>query len=373
MASVFLRGDFWFASFRVWDAKRRAWRWVTKGTHLKDKGAALAVAVGLERASGDAKAGTMTREKAEALVNDIMRWAGLDVVAAVPGLWEFSKGFWMAPGLAVKSAGKYRGIWDRFVKWAGKDRPLDTWTGKEFGEYYAVLAGELSAGTANDHLRFWRSVYNKAVRLGLVRGNPVAGVDLVARAASSKVPIDRGDQVLLLRWLRVSGLVDWITLALLGWHTGHRVQDLLALGKGSVARAGGRWVLEFQPAKKQGAGGRLVRLPVPAWLGKRVARLDGAGSLRVRPNANGHVSNEFVEHLRAAGVDPLPVQLKSRVLHLKSFHSYRHAMSSRLAAAGVHGAVARLVTDHTSEAVHAGYVHAEVEALETALRAARRK
>ena len=39
----------------------------------------------------------------------------------------------------------------------------------------------------------------------------------------------------------------------------------------------------------------------------------------------------------------------------------------------VHGAVARLVTDHTSEAVHAGYVHAEVEALETALRAARRK
>jgi hypothetical protein len=44
----------------------------------------------------------------------------------------------------------------------------------------------------------------------------------------------------------------------------------------------------------------------------------------------------------------MPVQKKKSVVHLKSFHSTRHGMSSRLIGAGVSRELARLVTDHDS-------------------------
>lgn len=50
---------------------------------------------------------------------------------------------------------------------------------------------------------------------------------------------------------------------------------------------------------------------------------------------------------------------------------HRHSMASRLAAAGVSGELARLVTDHESPKVQRRYVHAEIQALREALTAAR--
>jgi integrase len=90
-----------------------------------------------------------------------------------------------------------------------------------------------------------------------------------------------------------------------------------------------------------------------------------------RGNASGKVSNEFVEWLRVAGIDPLPVKSKARLVNLKSFHSFRHSMASRLVAAGVSSEVARLVTDHASPQVHRGYIHAEVASIDAALRKVR--
>lgn len=101
-------------------------------------------------------------------------------------------------------------------------------------------------------------------------------------------------------------------------------------------------------------------------------RIGSFSALHGADNRNGLVSAEFVAWLRKAGVDPLPIPRGKRTINLKSFHSFRHAMASRLTAAGVSGELARLVTDHASAKVHGAYVHAEVAALAGALKKARR-
>lgn len=372
MASVFLRGRVFFACVRLWDATAGKWRFKQVATGCRDRNAALGIAATLENASLDARAGVLSREKAVDLVNVVLRLAGLPLVESAPGTWDFARAMCEAEGLAVKSRAKYEAARLAFEGFAGSDRPLDSWTAGDFQRHYDLLLKKVSPGTANDHLRFWRSVFNRAQRLGIVRVNPVAGIDRKASEGSEKEAITRGDMVKLVRLLRKGKQRAWLALAWLGWHTGHRLQDLLDLLPGSFSEvAGVGWCVSFVPGK---TGGRAVVLPVPDYVAGMVRRLGGFASLGVKgSNYNGKVSNEFVELLRAAGVDPLPVQQKSRIVHLKSFHSFRHSVSSRLAAAGVSGQVARLVTAHASEAVHRGYVHAEVLSLRDALRAARRK
>lgn len=126
------------------------------------------------------------------------------------------------------------------------------------------------------------------------------------------------------------------------------------------------------PAKKRGRG-RTVVLPVPSWLAKLARRLGDFRSINKANNDNGRTSAEFIEWLKLAGIDPLPQVRRGRTFHVKSFHSFRHAMTSRLAAAGVSGEIARLVTDHDSPQVMRSYVHAEISSLAEALKKARRK
>jgi hypothetical protein len=74
-----------------------------------------------------------------------------------------------------------------------------------------------------------------------------------------------------------------------------------------------------------------------------------------------------------AGVDPMAVEKRKRTIHLKSFSSFRHGMTTRLLSAGVSGELARLVTDHESPKTQKPYVHAEVVALKAALKMVKRK
>ena len=371
MATVFLRGKVWFAKLRLWDAAAGAWVWVQRSTHCVDRQAAVMVAGVLEQGAGLAGAGSLDRVKAMGMVNDILRFAGLPLLAGVPMTFAFAREMCRAPGLAYKTAQKYAGALDRFERWAGKDRALDGWTTGEMQAYYDGLRGELSVTTCGHHLTFLRMVWGRAVKLGHVQMNPAAGVVSAPGVKLARVPLSRGEVAAVLRVMRRAGERGWVLLTLLGWHTGHRIVDLLGVGAGSLGVAGDVPVVRLQPEKRRGAGGRLVVLPVPGYLAGMVRRWGGCGPMG-RKNGSGNVSNDFVEWLRRAGVDPLRVQHKARVVHLKSFHSLRHSMASRLAAAGVHGEVARLVTDHSSPVVHRGYVHAEIEALAGALRKVRR-
>lgn len=380
MGSVFQRGrgDTWLGSFKLWDATAGKWQWVQKPTGVRDRNSALAIVAQWERAAGQAKAGTLTRAKALAVVNDILRMAGLETVEAAPTLAKFVNtvrdGKKVAPGTMKKLVGFGRSL----TTWAGDkmNNTLDTWTAVDVSAYYAHCRSEFSDTTANHHLRWLSGIFGRAVALGHRLDNPCEAVQLVSNDSQDKESISRAEHAALLRHLRRIGRTDWTALVSLGWHTGHRIQDVLDLTRDSIShdRRNGPLVT-LKPAKKQGQGkesrGREIVLPVPAWLAQRVQRVGDFQTINRANNSNGRVSEWFIAFLRAAGVDTKPVQMKKRTVNLKSFHSYRHAMSSRLAAAGVSGELARLVTDHDSPQVQRGYVHSEVSALATALRQAR--
>lgn len=132
-------------------------------------------------------------------------------------------------------------------------------------------------------------------------------------------------------------------------------------------------LLTLQPRKKGRQGGRTVVLPLPRWLASRVARLGDFKTIFHADNRNGKASARYIEFMRAGGIDPQPIMRGVRVVHLLSFHSYRHSMTTRLTSAGVNGELSRLVTDHDNVKIQRKYTHAEVEALRGALVKARRR
>lgn len=368
MASAFQRGrsDIYIASFKAWDAKAGRWVWRAQSTGVKDYAAALAIAKTLENGSQAAKAGSLTRDKALSMVNDILRLAGLADLAPVPSLAAVAKGLLAGSDVAESTARKYAAQWSALETWAGDKakRPVSAWTVELVEGYYQHCREQFSVTTANDHLRFVGMVFSRAVKLGHIASNPADAVQRAGNDSIEKETITRAMQAKILRATRKAKRRDWACLAALGWHTGHRLQDLLD----ATSTEGD--LLTLRPRKKGGKG-REVVLPLPAWLARLLTRLGGFQSIEKASNRNGRVSEQFIGWLRLAGIDPLPVERGARVVHRRSFHSYRHSMQSRLTAAGVSGELARLVTDHDSPQIARRYVHAEVQALREALGLAR--
>jgi integrase/recombinase XerD len=378
MANIFQRAgsEIWTAKFKVWDAGLGRHRWLMRSTGCVDRGQAARVAAGFEAAANAAEAGSLTREKVRDTVNEILRLAGLDTSAVAPSLLAVGEA-WVAARerqVASGTARKYRAQWDRLRRWAGKraEMPVDRWRQAEMQAYYDDLVANFSGTTANDHWATVRRLFARAMKEGHLAGDPTALVEAGGSASMRKEPLARGEVAAAVRAMRRGGRLDWAALTLLGWHTGHRLADLLALRPEDFRLAPGiGWTVSIRPAKKSRQGGREVVLPLPSWLALLAIRtpMDKLGG----DNRSGKVSARFVAWLEAAGVDPMPVERGVRRMTLKSFHSLRHSMASRLASAGVSGELARLVTDHDSPQVARGYVHAEVAALAEALRRVRRR
>jgi integrase len=73
--------------------------------------------------------------------------------------------------------------------------------------------------------------------------------------------------------------------------------------------------------------------------------------------------------MRKAGVDSQPVKrdVGVRTLSRRSFHALRHSFTSALANADVAPELRMKLTGHSSEAVHRGYTHHEIETLRQAI------
>lgn len=338
---------------------------------MTDKAVAAGIAATLEGASRVAQAGMMTREKALQAVNDILRLAGLEELAPVPSLADCAAGMLRDVDVSAGTLRKYSGQWEGLKSFLGKrvDLPVSAITTEDMQGYYNHARKEFSVTTAGDHLNFASMVFGRAVDLGHRANNPCAAVARAVPDAVEKLPISRAEHAAVLRAIRREGRRDWLALASLGWHTGHRIQDLLDITPDVLDGD----LVTIQPRKKGRRGGRTVVLPVPGWLAAMVKRLGGFKSIHRADNRNGKVSEDFIGWLRVAGVDPMPKARGVRVVNLKSFHSYRHAMTSRLVAAGVSGELSRLVTDHDDPKMQRRYTHAEVQSLREVLERARRR
>jgi site-specific recombinase XerD len=363
--------DTWVAAFRVWDAAKGKYVWRQKGTGVTDKAQAAGIAATLEQASGAAKAGTMTKERALEMVNDILRLAGISELVPVPSLAECAKAFLDAANVSAGTRRKYSAQWTSLAKWAGKraSEPVQNITIQDMQDYYDATRKKFSATTAGDHLNFASMMFGRAMNHGHRAGNPCAGVVRATPDAVEKLHLTRAEHAVILRQCRKVKRKDWTALCSLGWHTGHRLQDLLDVTAASISGD----LVTLQPRKKGRQGGRTVVLPLPNWLALRVTRLGNFKTIFHADNRNGKASERFIQFMRKGGIDPQPKMRGVRVVHLKSFHSYRHSMTTRLTSAGVSGELARLVTDHDDVQIQRRYTHREVESLRGALAKARRR
>ena len=370
------------AKIRVWNAEKGEHQWKKVRTGVTDKAAALEIAESFEHASEAGKEGVMTRDKAERALANILKTAGVKWASQTPTLQavgdELFEG--RSENIGDSTRRKYAAHWKRFRGWAGARMawPVDQWEGdlETLRAYYKHLREEFSDTTANNHFTTLSMVFLRARAAGYIRGNPVELVERVANDNVEKLVLSRDETAQVLRAIRRDDKGPerdaWLCLTLLGWNMGHRIQDVLSLTDSSVMESDGIWCVKFRPEKtKRKREARIVVLPLPAYLAKMLRRVKSFRVLHHADNRRGRVSDDFVGWLKVAGVDPMPVEKRKRTIHLKSFSSFRHGMTTRLLSAGVAGEVARLVTDHETAKTQKPYVHAEIVALQSALQKTR--
>jgi integrase len=86
------------------------------------------------------------------------------------------------------------------------------------------------------------------------------------------------------------------------------------------------------------------------------------------PGGRHGLSESFKNLVRKAGLDLQTVQGGGhRKISRRTFHALRHSFTSGLANAGVSPELRMKLTGHSSEAVHRGYTHHEMEVLKSAV------
>jgi integrase len=87
---------------------------------------------------------------------------------------------------------------------------------------------------------------------------------------------------------------------------------------------------------------------------------------KLKPGGRAGNSQQFIEIMRSAGVDPCYAEGKHK-LPKKSFHSFRHTMVTMLQGQDVPEDVRMMIVGHSNPDVHKIYSHDEETAIKSAI------
>ena len=373
MATVYKRktGGNWIAKYKSYNREKGKWLWTSQSTGTADKSQAQAIAYELEKTAKATEAGGLSKRDIEETVKRLFSMAGHDVHIGCPTIAEHlqevlkSK---MARGLAPASIKAIITRHNRFLSRFDNDIRLDMLTTNHLQKYYDELCQEMLPSTAYYYIAEIGSCYALAIKKGYLYFNPAAAVEKKRnKTAPSRTIINAGEVWRVIMAQARAGSYEWLALTLLGWHTGARLSDCLAYDASQVKKvnwlAGFNYLWSFEEKKKRGRG-RVLSLPLPA----HVVKLCNEHLHQLQGRWLPGISAEFIEWLEIAGVDVKRQQFKTRRRACKSFHSFRHSMQTRLAAANVSDSIRMMVTGHASLAVARNYTHNDVEAVAGALR-----
>jgi integrase len=369
MATILKRkgSQYWCAVWR--DARgRQIWR----STRQLDKSTALADALDYERADKLAGAGTFVEAQAQKILRDILERSGTGDTLRTPAIGDWLRG-WVVTKEAHKASStaiRYKQIIEEFVEHLGPraKRPLSAIAARDIE---AFLAKRKKAGcaptTINLDGKILRTALNKARREGLITTNPAEAVDLPAKnsvergtftAAEVKMLVDEAER-------------EWKTLILLGYYTGARLSDCCRMKWKDVDLSAG--TVTYIQRKT----GKEVAVPLHPELQTHLEKLASTdkpdifimpGMADKGPGGRHGLSESFKRIVRKAGIDLQTVQGGgNRKISRRTFHALRHSFTSALANAGVIPELRMKLTGHSSEAVHRGYTHHELDALKTAV------
>jgi integrase len=337
-----------------------------------DKARALADALDYERADKLAGAGSFVEAQAQKILRDILERSGTGDVLRTPAIGDWL-GEWVATKEAHKASStavRYKQIVDEFVAHLGPraKRPLSAISARDIESF---LAKRKKAGcaptTINLDGKILRTALNKARREGLITTNPAEAVDL-----PEKDSIERGTFTATEVKLLVDAAKDeWKTLILLGYYTGARLSDCCRMEWKDVDLTEG--TLTYVQRKT----GKEVTVPLHPEVQTLLENLASTdkpeifimpGMADKGPGGRHGLSESFKGIVRKAGLNLQTVQGGgSRKISRRTFHALRHSFTSALANAGVAPEVRMKLTGHTTEAVHRGYTHHELEVLKAAV------
>jgi integrase len=370
MASIHRRpgSPYWRAAWRATDGTL-----IARSTKQTDRKKALAFALECERAEKLAGAGTLTEAQARDILNDILERAATGESLRCPSVREYLRDWLLAKEgtTADGTVARYGKSVNEFLAHLGDraDKPLSALTARQVETFVTARSKlGLSPSTVRIDAKAIRTALNKARRQGLLTVNPaeavdLPGTDIVQRAAFSpaevKMLVDAADG-------------EWKTLILLAYYTGARLSDCCRMEWEAVDLANG--VLTYT----QGKTGKEVAVPIHPDLRTRLEGLAGLdtapkfimpGMADKGPGGRHGLSETFKGIMRKAGVDAQRVErdVGVRTLSRRTFHALRHSFTSALANAGVAPELRMKLTGHTTEAVHRGYTHHELETLRAAI------
>jgi integrase len=325
-----------------------------------------------ERASKLARRGELVEAQAREVLKDIMKRADMgETLQSVSIKTHFDT--WLASKRARKAKAtgdRYGGAVAEFLKTLGNraDKPLTSLTAADVQHFLDHRTAKgLAPKTVNVDVKIIRGALNAARRQGLIPTNPAEAVEL-----PEAVGMERGT----FTPAEVKMLVDiaqgeWKTLILLAYYTGARLSDCCRMQWEGVDLTGE--TLTYMQAKT----GAKVTAPLHPDLLAQLNKLAGTDKPEIfilpqlanqRVNGRHGLSETFKRIMRQAGVDSQTVKgAGNQMFSRRTFHALRHSFTSALANADVAPELRMKLTGHSSEAVHRGYTHHEIETLRQAV------
>ena len=363
MASIHRKAKtrYWYAAFTGPDGRR-----MLVSTKQEDRRLAQVAAAEFERASRLARHGELAEAQARKIVADLMaRAGGGEQLRTVTTEGHF-KG-WLAGKEVTRSAGtaiRYAPVVRDFLASLGQraGKPLAALAAADVERYVTALGQRGLAGcTIGLHVAIIRTALNTARRQGIIPSNVAEAVERPAVLERTKGTFTEAEIGLLV----AAAEGEWKTLLLVGNFTGLRLGDCAGLKWAGVDLAAGTITTTMQK------NGKEITIPMHPELLAHFESLAGTDATEphVLPTLAGErgggrsgLSQSFTALLRKAGVAGVDAKGNQR-----SFHSFRHGFTSRLANAGIAPELRMKLTGHQSAAIHQGYTHLEMETLRAAV------
>lgn len=364
------RSPYWYAIYRDAIGKR-----IRKSTGLTAKSKALEFARTLQRASDEARRGSLTEARARELVSEIL------VATTGETLRFFTVRQWFDHFVkekrktqSDKTARRYEQVRDLFLECLDKRADLNVAaiTSKDIADFrdYRQSLG-LSPATVNLDVTVLSAVFSAAHKQGHIPVNPCASIKPVKDRSAQRKHVFTPEQV---RVLVKTAKGDWRGLILVAFYSGMRLGDAANLKWSSIDLIGDIKTIRYRPQK---GGGEVVvvvhpaledyllSLPAPKRTDHDAFVFPSLGGRNISP-----LSKFFRKLMADARIQQHVIRGRSgggRSVNALSFHSLRHSFSSLLANAGVPEERRMALTGHVTRDVHQQYTHHQLQALRDAV------
>lgn len=360
------KSRFWIACYTTRDGRQ-----VKRSTKLTNRSQAMKVALQFEENERDAKRGMATAVQLQKVVNELAQEVTGESLVA-PTVAEFLAE-WLEGKRRNSSAGtieRYGHTIRQFLKHLGNAASMRVigLTPKHIESFLdARLKQGVAPKTAIVDVKTLRSAFNRAERLGIIVKNPVHAVELPEEKSSERGLFTHDE---IEKLLAVAPSEDWRTLILLGYYTGARLSDCVALTWQNIDSK--LKVIRYSQQKT----GKEVLVPIHVELFERLCWLSEFGddgplcnSLSKKgPGGKHGLSESFKRIVVKASIDQGIVQGKgSRKFTRLTFHSLRHSFNSTLANAGVSPEVRCKLTGHSTFSMNDRYTKFNIPPLQSAI------